>query len=218
MMLVDLLSDTTYREQAVEQLDNLLGSSTKFPVKSAQIYGLRQIARQQPEEIERFAEHQCRRVQRRYEEENERRTPRDDVLQELQAVIDFWTLVQNLCDNSTSGWSVVQEGHPYLPEELREENLPSNSKGATPQETVANQTRYNQFKDCQTEWLEQWKNEHIPAFFERFCTRCLYCIAKAEMRQLANENDVHTQPQQEQNEAQDTSAIHAAFQHANLTE
>lgn len=218
MMLVDLLSDTTYRDEAVKQLNKLLGNSPKFPVESTQIYGLRQIARQQPKEIDRFAEHQCRRVQRRYEEENERRTPRDDVLQELQAVIDFWVLVTNLCSNSASGWSVVQEGHRYLPKELREENLPPRSRGATPQETQANLTLHNQFKNRQTKRLDQWKNEHIPAFFERFCTQCLYLIAKAEMKQLSSEDDAHAQPQQEQNEDQDTSAIHAAFQHANLTE
>ena len=193
MMLVDLLSDTTYREQAVKQLDKLLGNSTNPPVKPAQIYGLRQIARQQPKEIERFAEHQCRRVQRRYEEESERRKPRDDVLQELQAVIDFWALVTNLCSNSASGWSLVQEGHRYLPEELREENLPPKSRGATPQETQANLTRHNLFKNRQTKWLDQWKNEHISAFFERFCTQCLYRIAKAEMKQLSSEDDAHAQ-------------------------
>ena len=205
MMLVDLLSDTTYRDEAVKQLDKLLQNSPKIPVESTQIYGLRQIARQQPEEIDRFAEHQCRRVQRRYEEENEKRKPRDDVLQELQAVIDFWALVTNLCSNSASGWSVLQEGHRYLPEELREENLPPRSRGATQQETQANLTLHNQFKSRQTKWLDQWKNEHIPAFFERFCTHCLYCIAKAEMKQL------HAQPQQAQNENQDTNAMHAGF-------
>ena len=200
MMLVDLLSDTTYRDEAIKQLNKLLQNSSKFPVKSTQIYGLRQIARQQPEEIDRFAEHQCRRVQRRYDEENERRNPRGNVLQDLQAVIDFWTLVRNLCSNSASGWSVVQEGHRYLPEELREKNLPPKSRGATPQETQANLTLHNQFKNRQTKWLDQWKNEHIPAFFERFCTLCLYRIAKAEVKQ-SSEDDAHAQPQQAQHDA-----------------
>lgn len=192
-MRVDLLSDTTYRDEAVKQLDKLLQNSKKIPVKPTQIYGLRQVARQQPQEIARFAKRQCRRVERRYEDENERREPRGDVLQELEAVMDFWALVTNLCSNSASGWSVVQEGHRYLPEELREENLPDKSKGATPQETLEKQTRYNQFKNRQTEWLDRWKNEHIPAFFERFCTHCLYCIAQAEMRQGSDESDAHAQ-------------------------
>ncbi len=215
MTRVDLLSDTTYREQAVKQLDQLLSGSTKFPVKTTQIYGLRQIARQQPKEIACFAEHQRRRVQRRYKEENERRQPRDDVLQELQAVIDFWVLVTNLCSNSTSGWSVVQEGHRYLPEELREEKLPPKSKGATQQETQANLTLHNQFKNRQTKWLDQWKNEHIPAFFERFCTHCLYRIAKLEMQ---DPDEVLQLSQQEENESQDEGAMQAAFQQANLIE
>ena len=51
MTIVDLLSDTVYRDQARQQLDALLGEIRKFPVKTAQIYGLRQIARQQPEQV-----------------------------------------------------------------------------------------------------------------------------------------------------------------------
>lgn len=172
MMLVDLLSDTTYRDEAVRQLDKLLGNSTKIPVKPAQIYGLRQIARQQPGEIDRFAEHQCSRVQRRYEEENERRKPRDDVLQELQVVIDFWALVQDLCSDSPSGWSVLKEGQLHLPVELQ--NIPNRWTGMT----QAEQRKRNKLVRDRRERLNQWKSEHIPAFFERFCTQCLYRIAK----------------------------------------
>ena len=235
MTRVDLLSDTTYREQAVKQLDLLLSSSTKFPVKTTQIYGLRQIARQEPGKVKKFPKHQGKRAHRkqssvsnlqtlkdiqaeidfwilvfdlcgdetpgylqfnisgtasnrqkstqeRCDEEKQRWEPREYILQDLQAEIDFWTCVLNRVKGSTPDWSVLKEGHLYLPEELREENLPDKSKGATQQETQAKQQRYNQFKSDQKEWLDQWENEHIPAFFERFCTHCLYHIAKLEMQ------------------------------------
>ena len=152
MTLVDQLSDTTYREQAAKQLDQLLASHDRFPVETAQIYGLRQIARQQPGKVDEFAKHQHERAQ------SKRR---------LQAEIDFWTLVSTLC-SETADWSVHEEGKKHLPEELR--NIPE----AWPGMTNEDRSRRNQRRRQRQEWLRQWDNAHIPAFFERFCTHALY--------------------------------------------
>ena len=219
MIYVDLLSDTTYRKQAVEQLGHRLGNSSKFPVESTQIYGLRQIARQEPGEVKKFASHQGQRAQSRYDEENKKSSPKDDVLQFLQAEIDFWTLVANLCSDSAPDWSVHTEGSRYLPEELGDQNL-RKIPGPTPQETQKNQQHNNKLRRDKRKWYEQWANEHIPAFFERFCTHCLYCIAKAEMGQLGGEdtNEAVQQTQQEQSENLGGEAMHTAFQQANLVE
>ena len=199
MTLIDLLSDTTYPQQAVKQLHQLLSNNDKFPVKPTQIYGLRQIAKQQPGRVRTFAEHQRDRA--RNENENE-----------------FWSLVLDLCRNDSPCWSVPEEGHHYLPEELRDHNL-REVPGATPQETQQNQRHNNRLKRERAQWLEQWENEHIPAFFERFCTHCLYRIAKLEMGQPADEdtNEAHQQSQQEQNETQD-GTMQNALQQANLIE
>lgn len=219
MINVDLLSDTTYREQAVEQLDQLLGNSSKFPVESTQIYGLRQIARQEPERISDFATHQEQRAQNRYDAEDKKSNPNADILQKWETEINFWTLVASFCGDSSDHWSVRKEGRVYLPEELRNENLRT-VPGATPQETQQNQQHNNRIRKGQREWLAEWDNEHIPAFFERFCTHCLYCIAKAEMDQLgggsANETDQASQ--QEQNDSQAGGAMQTAFQQVNLVE
>ncbi len=193
MTLVDLLSDTTYREQAVKQLDQLLSSSAQFPVKTTQIYGLRQIARQQPGEVERFARHQGERAEKL----------------DKQAEINFWALVTNLCSDSPSGWSVLKEGQLYLPVELQ--NIPNKWAGMTQDE----QRKRNKLVRDRKERLNQWKNEHIPAFFERFCTHCLYRIAKLEM-QVPNE--ALQQSQQEESESQAEGTMQAAFQQANLIE
>ena len=155
MTLVDLLSDTTYRQQAKAQLDELLGNGT-FPVKRTQIYGLRQIARQQPRRVKDFANHQRERAQR--------------AIPALAAEIEFWTLVANLCSKSTPDWSVNKEGHSHLPEELRDENIPQHRPGMTHKEQRDRKERMDQ----QQERLAQWEKEHIPAFFERFCTHALY--------------------------------------------
>ena len=160
MTCVDLLSDTTYCEQAAKQLDQLLGNSNEFPVKRTQIYGLRQIARQQPGKVGDFAKHQRERARRNQEN-------------------DFWTLVDNLCSRPPSNWSVLKEGDSHLPEKLREENIPAHRQGMTREE----QKRRTELKNCQQKWLTQWENKHIPVFFERFCTYALYRHGMAENSQ-----------------------------------
>ena len=151
MKCVDLLSDTTYREQAIKQVDALLNSGGNLPVERSQIYGLRQIARQQPRKVKTFAEHQKERAQKR----------------DRGAEVDFWELVSNCCD-STQGWSVQEEGKKYLPKELKE--IPPKQKGMTHDQR---RHRNELLRRCR-EWIEQWDNDHIPAFFERFCTHALY--------------------------------------------
>ncbi len=169
-MNVDSLSDTTYRQQAKEQLDKLLDNvnhlldNGKFPVKRTQIYGLREIARQQPREVKKFANHQRERTRRKKEN------------RPYQAEIEFWTLVANLCSNSTSDWSVNKEGRSHLPEELRDKNIPKHRPGMTHEE----QRDRNERMEQQRERLAHWENEHIPAFFERFCTHALYRLGLAE--------------------------------------
>lgn len=168
MTRVDLLSDTTYPQQAKGQLDKLLGNSDQFPVKATQIYGLRQIARQQPREVKKFANHQHERARRKQENASER------AKLALQAEIEFWDLVADLCSDSASDWSVLKEAHPHLPVELRDENIPPRREG---------RRRHTELKNRQREWLVQWENEHIPAFFERFCTHALYRLGLAENSQ-----------------------------------
>lgn len=158
MKCVALLSDTTYPREAVKQLDRMLGDrNSPFPVKSAQIYGLRQIARQQPDKVKAFAAHQRERAAR----DNEK---------------DFWQLVGNLCSESTSPWSVLKETRVHLPVELRDENIPARQSGMTLEE----RRRRNQLREQQRTWLARWTAEHIPAFFERFCTEALYRIGMAD--------------------------------------
>ena len=134
MTLVHLLSDTVYCQQAVKQLHQLLGNDNQFPVEPSQIYGLRQIARQEPERIGQFANHQGNRAQSRYDAEDRKRQPNRDVLQKWETEVNFWTLVTNLCGDSPDHWSVRRKGRCYLPGELQDENR-RKVPGATPQET-----------------------------------------------------------------------------------
>lgn len=176
---VDRLSDTTYRREAVKQLDRLLGDrNPPFPVKSAQIYGLRQIARQQPDKVQEFARKQRTRAEKKRETpsaKTQRETASAKTQPKLEAEIAFWTLVANLCSSSTAPWSVQKEARAYLPVDLRDEHIPARQSGMTQEERRLR----NQLKEQQREWIACWEAEHIPAFFERFCTEALYRIGMA---------------------------------------
>ena len=164
MTTLDLLSDTVYCEQAVRQLDCLLGTCETFPVRKTQIYGLRQIARQEPGKVAEFAKHQSARAKRKQEQVSER------AKLGLQAEIDFWDLVHRFCDSS-SPWSVLTEGWKHAPPDLQAD-IPPRYKGMSSDE----RTRRNQLKARQQAWLARWTKDHVPAFFERFCTYALYCL------------------------------------------
>ena len=156
MTRLDLLSDTVYREQAIRQLEDLLGECRKFPVRKTQLYGLRKIARQEPGKVSKFASHQRNRAERKDE-------------------VAFWKLVEKLSDSNNS-WSVRTEGLAHAPAELREANIPAKKKGMTP----AERTHRNELIAQQKKWLDQWARDHIPAFFERFCTHALYRLEKSK--------------------------------------
>ena len=168
MTCVDLLSDTTYPYQARRHLHQLLGHDNPVPVKATQIYGLRQIARQQPGQVGEFANHQRERAQSKHDNASEGAQPR------LQAEIDFWTLVSDLCSDSALAWSVRKESHAHLPVELQ--NIPAKQQGMTHEE----QRQRNELNKRRGELLSQWDKEHLPAFFERFCTHALYRLGTAE--------------------------------------
>ena len=201
MTLVDLLSDTVYRQQAVRQLHQLLDGADEFPVEPTQIHGLRQIARQEPERVKDFADHQRKRAERK------RETASVNAQQRLEFEIEFWTLVVNLCNGTTSDWSVIQERDSRIPADLQ--NRPDMSR-----------RERKEIGEHRDEWCERWNSEHIPAFFERFYTHCLYCIAKAEMEQLASEsaNEADELAQQDQSNSQGGGAMQTAFQQANRVE
>lgn len=181
MTILDLLSDTVYRDQAVKKLHPLVQNATEFPVETSQIHGLREIARQQPASVSSFARHQKERAERKYEIASEMTKLK------LEEEIAFWTLVINLCGSPNSDWSVRKEGHAHLPEELREKNIPEKRPGMTQEE----QTHRNALKERQREWLNRWVNEHIPVFFQRFCTQCLYRKAIMEERWKDNKNNAY---------------------------
>ena len=172
---LDLLSDTVYREQAVEQLDGLLRNCEKFPLEKSQIYGLRQIARQQPGQVRKFAGCQGQRATRKLEMKGERGDRR------LEAEIAFWKLVADLCEGLDANrpdieWSVVKAGIDHLPIDLRDANIPERR----PDMTADERRRRKELRRKRKEWLARWSEAHFPAFIERFCTHALFRSERLE--------------------------------------
>ncbi len=165
MTTLDVLSDTVYREQANMYLDQLIGKTIdgKLPVKKTQIYGLREIARKQPHRVIGYAKHQRDRAETQIENCSRHVRPK------LQNESDFWKMVESLCISLTS-WSVRSEGIQHLPSEICESSIPQNITGMT----QADRAKRKQLKQRQKEFLDRWTEQHVPAFFERFCTHALY--------------------------------------------
>lgn len=107
MTTVDLLSDTVYRDQARNRLESLRAKIGQVPVKPAQIYGLRQIARQQPLKVKKFAQRQRERAERRNPNASEIRL--------------WWSLVEQLCESTTACWSVRKEVLKFAPEDFMDQ-------------------------------------------------------------------------------------------------
>lgn len=161
MKALDLLSDTVYRDQAAKRLDRAFKDWRGIPVKKAQIYGLRAIARNQPSQVTKFADHQRGRAEKKGKG--------------ARLEKNFWILVRALCDGPTSEWSVEKEGRSRLPAELRNEKIPKHRKGMSSEARKRRKSMIGQRRDR----IRQWNEEHLPAFFERFCSHALYLLAKS---------------------------------------
>ncbi|MCA9071072.1 MAG: hypothetical protein KDA84_19225 [Planctomycetaceae bacterium] len=116
MMSLNLLIDEELRVQANKALDDFIPIQedpppirSDFPVRTAQLNGLREIAEQQPLKVVTFANHQREKAASKKGEKNER-------------VAAFWQLVAHLVNRPESqGWSLKQmaEAHPeYQLEDL----------------------------------------------------------------------------------------------------
>ena len=156
---MDLLADTVFPGEARRAVETVVEVCGDIPVEVTQIHGLRQIARQQPDKIFRFARHQRERAEKRRNSEE----------------TEFWSLVGYLCSGSTGqsgwsseGWSLHEEARNRLPEELQH---PPNRQDM---KTNEDRQRRNRMIREQTRLLDEWKAKGVPAFFERFCAQCLY--------------------------------------------
>lgn len=130
MLDIDILSDTTYRNKAVEIVTALVDRCGRCPLKRSQIHGLHQIADQQPLEVTKFADHQRERADRRHKNASESGKTY------LQHEIDFWHLVVNLCDGHGENWSLMAEAENAIPDNLAEGSIPTKQELKTPEDEI----------------------------------------------------------------------------------
>lgn len=172
IVLVDQLSDTIYREKAIEIVDRFIAEYGDHgtPVDRSQIYGLRQIAVQQPGVIKSFADHQRERVEKKLETAGQRSRPK------LEAQQGLWKLIADLCETNKLPWSPATEAESQMPVELQERNIVAKADCKSNED----RSRRKQLLKQQKEWLQHWNAQHVPAFFQRFCTHYLYQLGKRE--------------------------------------
>ena len=170
--LLHQLSDTVYRDKAIEMVDGFVSEHGEHgtPITRNQIHGLRQIAVQQPHQIKAFADHQRQRVEKKLETAGQSSQPK------LEAEAAFWKLVADLCDPGKLRWSPAAEAEAQIPPELREENIPAKADCKSNED----RSRRRQLMTQRKQWLQQWNAQHVPAFFQRFCTQYLYQLGKRE--------------------------------------
>lgn len=154
MAAFDLLSDTSFAEEAAKAVDAFVHEH-EYPVARAQIHGLRQIAINQPTQITVFADHQKDRAEKR----------------NASAQVEFWKLVHLLCNGRPprASWSLEQAAENVMPAELRLETAAHGTKLSKEEQQERAAT-----KQRQKQWLESWRSEHYPEFFQRFCAHYLY--------------------------------------------
>ncbi len=163
------LADTVYRDSVIEIVDAFV-DEYGVPVTRAQIHGLRQISVQQPGSIKTFATRQGDRIQAKLKSVGPSKQAK------LNGQVVFWKLVADLCQSRRLEWSPAVEAESWMPEELREENIPSKESCKSNEE----RSHRKRLKHRQKEWIEEWNAKHLPVFFQRFCTHYLYHLGKRE--------------------------------------
>jgi hypothetical protein len=163
-MTMDLLSDTTFRDQAIRALE-AFRNKHDLVVKRSQIEGLRQLAVNEPSKVLVFAKHQRERAERRNEQ---RHSPR------LDQEIAFWKLVEEICGTtatSTAPWSLKKFAQAEAPDDC---HVPPKPPGSAPSEL---HKAFREAKERARRWEEQRIAEDYPAFFQRFCAHYVYLLA-----------------------------------------
>jgi hypothetical protein len=178
MLDIDIAADTDLGQRALHAAeryvtDNVPPSLSKeedWPIARAQIKGLRQIATNEPAKVREFAEHQRAKVDAKLAT-----VQKDERRQELAAKIAFWELVIGLCEGKPPkfDWSLMQACSQTQPAELTDEKNPPDARPTREQQAARKEK-----KERRDRWEQQWKRDHYPAFFDRFCAHYLYAMAK----------------------------------------
>jgi hypothetical protein len=161
--MMDLLSDTLFREQAVRALE-AFQQQHDLVIKRSQIEGLRQIAVNEPGKVLEFAKHQRTRAEDR---NKQRHSPK------LDQEIAFWKLVEDICGTTTTSpvtWSLMKFAQETAPEGCQV----SRPHGSAPAEQ---HKAYREAKERARLWGDRRIAEDYPAFFQRFCAHYLYLVA-----------------------------------------
>jgi hypothetical protein len=161
---LDVEIDGDLLRRAVESVDGFVNVH-RTPVSRSQIAGLLQIACNEPGLLSRYAGNQKERAQKREASvRNERKA-------DFQDEIEFWKLVQGLCEGKGKGhaWSLLQAREAAEPAGLKLEKLAPGTAL-----TKQDQERRKQTEADRRAWARRWDLDHYAAFFRHFCAHYLY--------------------------------------------
>jgi hypothetical protein len=167
MLDVNIAVDTELGKHAIDAVADYVNehaqssyrSSDDWPIARSQISGLLQIAMREPEKLKDFAEKQEQKAKAR------REATREERQRKLDAEIEFWELIKNLCDGKPPKirWSLAHVRENEVPAELQDDELPPGAK-LTKEQQAARKEKGERRK----QWLRQWNRDYFPAFFQRF--------------------------------------------------
>lgn len=168
MNTIDLLVDSELTELATQEAERFvhkycrpwIGEQAVWPISRAQIHGLLQIAKNEPELLAPFAEHQAKKLK-----------DQDDKSRVAQ---EFWKLVQKIASPSRKGpdWPLAEIYQKSLPADLCAPETGEPSRQESPQEKKSREEK-------RRVWEKEWKREVYPAFFQIFCIHYLYLMSKS---------------------------------------
>lgn len=176
MLDFTVVTDTEVHQQAVslarefveQHAERRYADESGWPVKRAQVNGLRSLATKEPRKLAEFAKHQ-----------------KDKAKRDKETAEAFWNLVLRVLSRSSGNqWSLVSLREQCMPPELRVE--PSSCKDHAGPSEVQKRKEREQLRKL---WEQQFDQEVIPAFFRTFCIEYLYQMQKRTTGREKNKED-----------------------------
>ncbi|MDW8078427.1 MAG: hypothetical protein RMJ16_06015 [Thermoguttaceae bacterium] len=158
----DVLNDLEIHDEAVKAAQSFVeehlhqmefAKDSEWPIKRAQLNGLRELAEKEPSKIADFARHQKEKSAKS---------------QDKDCAEAFWDCVEKLLQGRQRDWSLAKAR-----EEARPKDWVNVAKAGklTPEEERARRQKNEQ-------WDKEWNREVVPAFFRTFCIEIIYQLQK----------------------------------------
>jgi len=158
------LAETILRDQAIVAVEKLVaeGLVEEKKLGRTQLKHLQQVARDRPDQVRPYARHQLEKI------------PTDKHKNHVGVdakIANFWQVVSGCVETSGNrdAWSLSQQAKTYFPAELNvlDQPLPNGA-------SIEQRQQRNKLNKTKSEFLKDWDDWAVPAFFDFFCIEYLY--------------------------------------------